>query len=126
MLIKPVRSPSIIVLGRDTALGEDAGLSLGLDHDPKVRHQPCLLGVPMMGREKTWIHHLCLLEVPWWGEISLEKSGCGGNEQKKCGKRWKWVKLGENTKMPYPQCARSIKTYSQTTMMPLVSQSMGL
>ena len=26
MLIKPMRSPSIIVLGRDTALGEDASL----------------------------------------------------------------------------------------------------
>ena len=39
----------MIVLGRDTTLGEDAGMSLGLDHDPEVRHQPCLLGVPMMG-----------------------------------------------------------------------------
>ena len=48
-LIKPVRSPSIIVLGRDTALGEDAGLSLSLDHDTKVQHQPCLLEVTMMG-----------------------------------------------------------------------------
>ena len=28
-MIKPVRSPSIIVFGRDTTLGEDAGLSLG-------------------------------------------------------------------------------------------------
>ena len=38
---------------------------------------------------------------------------------KKNEKRWKWVKLGENPKMPYPQCGRSIKTYSQTTMIPL-------
>ena len=45
--------------------------------------------------------------------------------KKKVGK-WKWVKVGENPKMPYPQCGRSIKTYSQTRMMPpLVSQSMG-
>ena len=28
------------------------------------------------------------------------------------------MKLGENPKMPYPQCGRSIKTYPQTTMMP--------
>ena len=48
-LIKPVRSPSITVLRRDTTLVEDAGLSLSLDHDPEVRHQQCLLGVPMMG-----------------------------------------------------------------------------
>ena len=26
--------------------------------------------------------------------------------------------MGENPKMPYPQCGRSIKTYSQTTMVP--------
>ena len=46
----------------------------------------------------------CLLGSPWWGEINREKSGCGGNEQKKkCEKGWKWVKLGENPKMPYPQ-----------------------
>ena len=33
------------------------------------------------------------------------------------------MKLGDNQKMPYPHSGRSIKTYSQTTMMPLVSQS---
>ena len=37
------------------------------------------------------------------------------------------MKPGENPKIPYPQCGRRIKTYSQTIMMPpLVSQSMGL
>ena len=41
--------------------------------------------------------------------------GCGGNEQKKVGKK---VEMGENPKIPYPQCGRSIKTYSQTTMIP--------
>ena len=45
---------------------------------------------------------------------------------KKVRKRVEWVKLGENPKMPYPQCERSIKTYSQTMMRPLVSQNMGL
>ena len=52
MFIKPVRSPSIIVLRCDTTLGEDAGLSLGLDHDPKVQHQSCLLVVPIMGETR--------------------------------------------------------------------------
>ena len=37
---------------------------------------------------------------PWWGEINLEKSGCGGNEDKMCEKGWKWVKLGENAIFP--------------------------
>ena len=37
---------------------------------------------------------------PWWGEINLERSGCGGNEQKMCEKGWKWVKLGENAMYP--------------------------
>ena len=33
--------------------------------------------------------------------------------QKKCEKGWKWVKVGENPKMPYPPCGRSIKTYAR-------------
>ena len=28
-------------------------------------------------------------------------------------KGWKWVKVGENPKMPYPPCGRSIKTYAR-------------
>ena len=56
---------------------------------------------------------------PWWGEINLERSGCGGNEHKLCEKGWNWVKT------PHPQCGRSIKSCCQTTMMPQVSQSMG-
>ena len=31
-----------------------------------------------------------LLEVPWWGYINLEKSGCGGNEQKGVEKGGNW------------------------------------
>ena len=37
----------------------------------------------------------------------------GGDEQKKCEKGRKWVKVGDNPKMPYPQCGRSIKTYAR-------------
>ena len=33
--------------------------------------------------------------------------------KKKCEKGWKWVKVGENPKMPYPPCGRSIKTYAR-------------
>ena len=50
----------------------------------------------------------------------------GEDEQKKCVKGWKWVKVGENPKMPYPPCGRSIKPMLGATMMPLVSQSMGI
>ena len=32
--------------------------------------------------------------------------------KKKCEKGCKWVKVGENPKMPYPPCGRSIKTYA--------------
>ena len=39
---------------------------------------------------------------PWWRSA-----------KKKCEKGWKWVKVGENPKMPYPQCGRSIKTYTR-------------
>ena len=52
------------------------------------------------------------------GEINLERSGCGENEQKACEKGWKSVKLAENPKMTSPQCGRSIKTSCQTTTMP--------
>ena len=41
-----------------------------------------------------------LSESPWWGEINLEGSGCGGNEHKMYKKGWKWVKLGENAIHP--------------------------
>ena len=37
----------------------------------------------------------------------------GEDEQKTCEKGWKWVKVGENPKMPYPPCGRSIKTYAR-------------
>ena len=36
----------------------------------------------------------------------------GEDEQKKSEKGWKWVKVGENHKMPHPPCGRSIKTYA--------------
>ena len=48
---------------------------------------------------------------PWQGDLNLEKSGY--KRAKKCKKGWKWVKLGENPQMPYPQCGRSIKTYAR-------------
>ena len=41
-------------------------------------------------------------KCPWW------------RGAKKCEKGWKWVNVGENPKMPYPQCGRSIKTYTRT------------
>ena len=38
----------------------------------------------------------------------------GEDEQKKKSKKgWKWVKMGENPKMPYPPCGTSIKTYAR-------------
>ena len=33
--------------------------------------------------------------------------------KKKYEKGWKWVKVGENPKMPYPPCERSIKSYAR-------------
>ena len=37
----------------------------------------------------------------------------GGDEQKSVKRGGNGVKVGENTKMPYPQCGRSIKTYAR-------------
>ena len=61
---------------------------------------------------------------PWQGELNLEKSGCDG--AKKCEKGWKRVKLGENPKCHIPNVEESSKPTLEATMMPLVSQSIGL
>ena len=53
------------------------------------RHPPCLLGVPMVGRDQYGDITTTFSGSPWWGEFNLEKSGCGEDEQKKCEKGWK-------------------------------------
>ena len=45
-------------------------------------HHPCLLGVPMVGRNQYGYITYAFLGFPWWREINLVRSGCGGNEQK--------------------------------------------
>ena len=57
--------------------------------------------------------------TPKRGSPSLQPKGPhqsvgvhGEDEQKKSEKGWKWVKMGENQKMPYPRCGRNIKTYA--------------
>ena len=45
-------------------------------------HHPYLLGVPMVGRDQYGYITPTFLGSPWWGEINLVRSGCGGNEQK--------------------------------------------
>ena len=45
-------------------------------------HHPCLLRVPMVGRNQYGYITPAVLGSPWWGEINLVRSGCGGNEQK--------------------------------------------
>ena len=55
----------------------------------KSLHKPCLLRVPMLGKDRyhslpswgphsgegpTWLHHPCLLGVPWWGLINMATS----------------------------------------------------
>ena len=43
---------------------------------------PCLLEVPMVGRNQYGYITPAFVGSPWWGEINLVRSGCGGNEQK--------------------------------------------
>ena len=45
-------------------------------------HHPCLLGVPMVERNQYGYTTPAFLGSPWWGEINLVRSGCGGNQQK--------------------------------------------
>ena len=44
-------------------------------------HNPCLLGVPMVGRNQYGDITPAFSGSPWWGEINLVRSGCGGNEE---------------------------------------------
>ena len=45
-------------------------------------HHPCLLGVPVVRRDQYGYITPAFSGLPWWGEINLVRSGCGGNEQK--------------------------------------------
>ena len=40
-------------------------------------HHPCLLGVPMLGRNQYGYITPTFLGSSWWGEINLVRSGCG-------------------------------------------------
>ena len=57
----------------------------------------------MVGRNQYGYVTAAFSGSPWWGEINPDWSGCGGNEQKLCKIGWKYVKLGENPKMPHPK-----------------------
>ena len=57
----------------------------------------------MVGRNQYGYITPAFLGSPWWGEINLVRSECGGNE------RNEEMKLGENPNIPYPECERSIK-----------------
>ena len=69
-------------------------------------HHSCLLGVPMVGRNQYGYITPGFLWSPWWGEINLVRSECGGNKQKN-GR--KLVKLGENRNIPYPNVKEASK-----------------
>ena len=49
-------------------------------------HHPCLLGVPMVGRNEYGYITPAFSGSSWWGEINLERSGCSGSE----------LRMGEN------------------------------
>ena len=50
----------------------------------------------------------------------------GGDEQKKCEKGWKWVKWVTIQQCHIPNVQEASKPTLGATMMPLVSQSMGV
>ena len=71
-----------------------AGMQPRIGHSTVVRQKPSSPSCQLEGpRQSVGVH--------------------GEDEQKKCVKGWKWVKVGENPKMPYPPCGRSIKTYAR-------------
>ena len=48
---------------------------------------PTFSGFPIVGKDQYGYITPAFSGSPWWGEINLERSGCGGNEQKKHVKR---------------------------------------
>ena len=59
-------------------------------HTQYLLHHPCLLRVPMVGRNQYGYITPAFLGSPWWGEMNLVKSQCGANEQKM---KDNWVRI---------------------------------
>ena len=85
-----------------------AGMRPRIGHSTVVRQKPGSPSRQLGGpRRSMRVHHPnSRAHTKVWE--SLVKTS-----KKKCVKRWKWVKVGENPKMPYPPCGRSIKTYAR-------------
>ena len=65
--------------------GLDGGSASRYKNEAQTRyslHHPFLLGVSMVGRNQYGYINPTFLGSPWWGEINLVRSGCGGNEKK--------------------------------------------
>ena len=85
-----------------------AGMRPCIGHSTMVRQK---LGSPSRQlegpRQSVGVHHpnSRAHTKMWESMVKMSK--------KKCEWGWKWVKVGENPKVPYPPCGRSIKTYAR-------------
>ena len=74
-----------MVMSPQAASGLDGGCASRHKNEAQTQcllYHPCLLGVPMVERNQYGYITPAFLGSPWWGEINLVRSGCGGNEQK--------------------------------------------
>ena len=80
----------------------------GIGHSTLVRQKPGRPSRQLKGpRQSVGVHHpnsRAHTKV-WESMVDMSK--------KKCEKGWKWVRMGENPKIPYPPCGRSMKTYAR-------------
>ena len=86
-----------------------AGMRPRIGHSPVVRQKLGSLSCQLEGpRQSVGVHHpdSSARTKVWESMVKMSK-------KKKCEKGWKWVKVGENPKRPYPQCGRSMKTYAR-------------
>ena len=85
-----------------------AGMRPRIGHSTVVRQKPGSPSRQLEGpRQSLGVHHpnsRAHTKV-WESMVKMSKN--------KCEKGWKWEKVGENPKMPYPPCGRSIKTYAR-------------
>ena len=82
-----------------------AGMRPRIGHSTVVWQKPGSLSRQLEGpRRSAGVHHPNSRHTKVW-ESMVKMS------KKKSVKGWKWVKVCENQKMPYPKCGRSMKTY---------------
>ena len=98
------------------------GMRPCIGHSTMVRQKSGSPSYQLEGpRQSVGVHHpnSRAHTKMWESMVKMSKT--------KCEKGWKWAKVGENPKVPYAPCGRSIKTYARgNNDAPSITMGMGL